>query len=1031
INITGNTVEIYANISGNITKIEYVTANVTWNATSKQNITLEFHHYYPSEDKYEYIGTITDTKTDRSGNYDVLITAKSDTTINTTKTFFVNYGNPIIMFGPDPLKINVSENRTQEITIKTVDGDLANITIKLTSENETRLNLSAGEDPLREIGYIYYSGGLSETGSEADTIISYNLTGINLGITNITANVTSKNNNPLLGKKEIEVTNINDTNAPNVTAIWTNSSIFKYNLYDDIIIYANISEDSGLKTKIAEITKPDGYKKNTTMVWAGTGITYKTDSPFTNATLKDNYTIRIYAIDYYGNANSTETKNFTVTDIYPTTTITTESLYNRGENATITITVYDINNNTISNFNTSLNITYESDTSTLLENNQIYTYDYFINTSILGIHNLTANITKNGNTGNTTSTFNVTNILAITLDTDNKVTFPTRYEIRPLKLYLYYERMDPYLNDIDIKVVCFNDTSEHTGDVHLTKYTENMYTYEDPFSGEPQCYTPVSSCKSFEIKTNITDLYNNTGIKSISLITECGSSSSSSSPSSSGGGGSGIAGFITNQTERIIERFFGNQTNKESVNDFEFILNKKDIIIQQGKDTTIIATLNNIGDTEQEITSEVTKECCKVDIEKKTFKIAKRNTEDVPILIHSSIKTPPGEYLITITMKSENITKTETIKIRIIENQLMNTLKKLETNIIEHEKDIDTYSKAGVNVDHLAKALEDLKSYLKDAKDYIEKDDLKNLDDTVRKANEKSYYIATELLRLETMKWLNENKIEILAAILISIILVYFLVYFIIPYAYIKKELSQLKIKEIQLKDAEKTVQKQYFMRQLDEVTFNKLMSEKHSALLDTRSAIKRIEEKISLLKRGKLNLKEDEHSKYFILNQITKKKYPKTDTEKKTQIQDKIKSLKEQEYNLTQSTKEAEKNYNIQIITQSELEQIVNNNKIKIKETRNQLQELEQPENAPQITKEKKPGIITEIKKRYAQYMIQKQKIQVENKIHSLEKKEHTLEQKEKELKLKEEDIEKEIETLKKEDNNLKEKQNQPTDSE
>ncbi|MFH1432702.1 MAG: right-handed parallel beta-helix repeat-containing protein, partial [archaeon] len=47
INITGNTVEIYANISGNITKIEYVTANVTWNATSKQNITLEFHHYYP------------------------------------------------------------------------------------------------------------------------------------------------------------------------------------------------------------------------------------------------------------------------------------------------------------------------------------------------------------------------------------------------------------------------------------------------------------------------------------------------------------------------------------------------------------------------------------------------------------------------------------------------------------------------------------------------------------------------------------------------------------------------------------------------------------------------------------------------------------------------------------------------------------------------------------------------------------------------------------------------------------------------
>ncbi|RLG13676.1 MAG: hypothetical protein DRN71_04390, partial [Candidatus Nanohalarchaeota archaeon] len=1014
INIT-QTIQLYANITGNITNIEYITANITWNQTSKQNITLNYYHYYPAEEKHAYICTITNTE--RSGNYEAFIEAKADITINTIETFFVNYGQPEITFGPDPQKLNVSENRTQEITIKPKDGDLANITVKLTSDNETILNLSDTQDPIQTIDHIFYS-----TYNEGETI-QYNITGKDQGTTNITINVTSENNSPETGKKEIEVTGTDtiENNAPNVTAIWTNSSIDTYNLLDTITIYANISDDSGLETKIAEITKPDGHKENKTMTWSGTANTYKTQNPFTNTTNTSNYTIKIHAIDYYGNANNTETKNITLTNIYPTTTIDTYQLYNRGENATITIYVYDVNNNLVYNFNTSLNITYESNTTTLLENNQTDTYIYYINTSILGIHNLSANITKNGNTASNTSAFNVTNILDVSIST--YTVFMKQYSIRPLYLYSYHERGDPYTNNLNVTLSCYNDTDETDGTIALKKISSNKYTYEKDF-GIPECYSAKYDCRSFNVVGNITDPYNNSGTKLLSLSTS--GCTTPQDPSDGGGGSSssgGIAGLIQNATERVKEYIYGNQTNTTTIiSDFKFTISKKETRINQGEDTTIIATLDNIGDIHQKITATITKQCCNITLKDKTYSIRPKNKQDIPIRIHASLTTNPGEYLTTITMASENITKAETFTITIQENSLITDLKNVENRITEHEKEIESYTESGLNTAHLKKALNELKSHIENAKQYIKKDDLKNLKTSISEANKKSNYITLELLRLKTQKWLYENKEIIAVTIIAIIILSYLAIYFIIPYYYLQKELKDLKSKELKFKDEERTVQKQYFMRQLDEATFNKLMQEKHSALLDVRSQIKQIEEKTTLLTRGKLNLKKEEHSKYFILNKITKNK--QASTEKKFDIKEKVKLLKEQEYNLIQSTKEAEKNYYSRIITQDELEQITNNNRAKTKTIKTQLHILEKQQSAS-TGKDLKPkaSIITKIKQKYTQYKISKEKSRIENKIQALEKKDT-------EMKDKEKQAEKEIELLKKQDNTLIKKEKEQSDS-
>jgi len=121
VNIT-NAVQIYANITGNITNIEYVTANITWNQTSRQNITLDYYHYYHAEEKHAYTGTITNTG--RSGDYSTFIEAKANITINTTEPYLVNYGIPEIEYAEYPKIMNFSENASQKIFIEAINGGL-------------------------------------------------------------------------------------------------------------------------------------------------------------------------------------------------------------------------------------------------------------------------------------------------------------------------------------------------------------------------------------------------------------------------------------------------------------------------------------------------------------------------------------------------------------------------------------------------------------------------------------------------------------------------------------------------------------------------------------------------------------------------------------------------------------------------------------------------------------------------------------------------------------------------------------------
>ncbi|MCK5699094.1 MAG: hypothetical protein KAH93_04545, partial [Candidatus Aenigmarchaeota archaeon] len=618
-----------------------------------------------------------------------------------------------------------------------------------------------------------------------------------------------------------------------------------------------------------------------------------------------------------------------------------------------------------------------------------------------------------------TTTFNTTNILDISYYTTLTTYPPTSY-IRELRIYTNYERGDPYLNNLNAYLYCYNDTSNHWGDVALAKSTSNIYSYTS--EGDPQCYAPSPSCQQFKITANITDTYNNSGTKLLSLSTS-GCTTLQDPPGGGSSSGGGIAGLILNATERVKEYIYGNQTNRTIITDFEFTLNKKETLIKQGEDATIIATLNNIGDIHQKITATIAKQCCNITLKDKTYSIGPKNKEDIPISIHASLTTDPGEYLTTITMITENITKTETFKIKVMVNPLINTMKNIENKIKEHQKEIESYKKIGVDTKNLEKSLNEVKSHIENAKEYIQEDDLKNLETAVKEANSKSYSIELELTKLKTIGWLYENKYLIAITIIAADIIGYLLIYFIIPYYYLQKELKDQKSKELKFKDEERTVQKQYFMRQLDEATFNKLISEKHSALLDTRSQIKQVEEKISLLTRGKLNLKKEEHSKYFILNKITKNK--QASTEKKLDIKEKIKSLKEQEYNLIQSTKEAEKNYYSRIITQDELEQITNNNRTKLKTIKTQLHTMKKLQSTPP-GKDLKPkeSIITKLKQKYSQYRLQKQKARIKNKIHTLQKYESEIKEKDRELKTKEEQIKKEIE-------NLKKQENQPTDSE
>ncbi|MBW6451186.1 MAG: hypothetical protein K0B02_00465 [DPANN group archaeon] len=898
LNVT-NSLNIEAIIKNNITNIETVYADILKPRGQKETIILS----QTSSSENSTIYTTDYTNITQSGDYTINITVNANGYATNTSDFFVNYGFLNIIFADgvdDTLMVPVNRTYNHSIYIIPQNGDLIDINSILSITNQSVINITQNDILNKYIGNISYED------YKNGYLIQWDLNTTTIDFTNISINITSVYSN----KTQIMLINITeeDYEKPTINSF---NSINITNLYEILTITVNVTDNTIIKQVKSEITYPD----NTTYNFTGNKISPNLyEISFSNTNQTGNYSYKIYAKDIADNENeSTINKYFNVTNEYHIDIITDFDAYNKGEDVNITIITYNINNESISNFNTTLNLTKPGNINVSLIDNKLEKESVYsikttdapltLNPTFLA-YTLDANVSKNGNIGYNTKTFNVTkNLVTEFISLSEGQYFATNSQI-PVSMKI----TNINGNEIYDVIVSAKCTKCLYPNILLTKVTSTTYSNLEQIIS-PETY------ESFSILIRATDFYDNGyGDEDTVVLTtipqtiiqnnnQGGSSSSTNNP-----------GLL----DTLFNMFFDNKT-EENYADFTFNLKRDEISLIRGTDTTIITTLENTGTIDLEITSYIKKDCCEVTLEK-TFNISKKNSIDIPIQIDTTLNTTPGNYLITIYMKSVELAKSKTIKLQINANPNIEKIYDIEYALQNIEKAIELYKRSGLNTKTVETKFEEIKKILDDGKNAIITDDNDKLQLSANNAQIEIMKLRIEIAKLETKWFLIKNKWNILALIFFITMLYLASTRFIIPYILITKDIHNLKSKELSLAREQKSTEIEYFKRVIDKITFTRIMTTKHGALTDVRTKIKYLNGCITKLQHFETLSTEELGEKYD---------YKKMIKEQKEKINNKIKELKQNIIeNINEKRKQIIEKINILLKKKSFDDPNYNNNK-------------------------------------------------------------------------------------------------------
>jgi hypothetical protein len=682
--------------------------------------------------------------------------------------------------------------------------------------------------------------------------------------------------------------NLSAGNAPNITNFWfeyNGDTLLsnKTNLYQVLIITANVSDDIGLSTVIANITYPNGKSTNATMtgdtspnIWQTWSYTFGTDLHL-NTT--GNYTVRITARDIGGQEKASgvdytlENITLQVFNNYTLNLTSNYSVYNRGEN--VTIQALDVNSYRVDDVNWTVNVTKITDMYNFTP--QATTFNYTILPSDPeGNYSMIANASKNNNTGNATWQFNVSKTLTLTITTLPSSS-PPRSTLVNVTASLSNARDGLYTSLVNANVTC----------------TNTMYplTFSSGYATS-LCTSPTSYGTSFNITVNVSDNYNNTGENYITLTTEA-------APSTGGGGGGGGGGFATTPTKKCSDGTLYNQCSSErpiycsngtlinycsvcgcnpgygcqpdgscvltKEEDFNFILDKTGIEINQGEDAEIKGSLTNTGNTILNLISYLTvsENCCNVSVSP-TFELREKEEKEFIISIHVPLPTEIKKYNSTIGIGTELVKKEKIIDITVTKSPYYNSLSDMEAELTNLENEIQDYKKAGIDVWALETLIGQSKTLLYNANNSMSSDQIDVLVSSLSDLKNNINYATSSLTLLRTQRFLSQNGWLIALLIISSILTIYLVPEVLIPLYKVENEIRKLKDEEKVLVSSRIETEKQYFMRKIDENTFSKIMIMKQDKILKARAGVKEKEEETKKIIENRLkprgiliNLKE------------------------------------------------------------------------------------------------------------------------------------------------------------------------------
>jgi len=112
-------------------------------------------------------------------------------------------------------------------------------------------------------------------------------------------------------------------------------------------------------------------------------------------------------------------------------------------------------------------------------------------------------------------------------------------------------------------------------------------------------------------------------------------------------------------------------------------------------------------------------------------------------------------------------------------------------------------------------------------------------------------YIQSEMDRLSLRKIMYANKWTITYGIIIGLVSAYLAIQILVPFVKLSKEIVSLQFEKATLVQSRKETEKEYFLRKIDEQTFRRIVTEKHSQILKLTSTIKlKRQQRVDLLKK-------------------------------------------------------------------------------------------------------------------------------------------------------------------------------------
>ncbi|NOQ37977.1 hypothetical protein GQ472_03735, partial [archaeon] len=826
-------------------------------------IYFNFDSYLSDISNNYYVYSMPFTFTDMSGIYDLSFAMEnlySKTLLNTTESFFVNYGTLNISIGVTTEKIKSGSYGEQTARITAQNGDVRNITLNFTSFNTTVINISTSDTLDRTKDYLQ---------SEIFEDFSWNISAISEGLSNVTVNGSALFGDVLVAiNHTINVTLADDAEAPKVENISLEYGLV--NLKENLTIYADIKDNYDIHTAIAQVFYPNssGYSENYTMVFTFSGNTY--EFIFFNATKITNdtelYSIKIYANDSASFMNASDNQTtFNATDIYQINYSMNHILFNRGEQAQILMSILTVNNNTIDNYNLTMLMkkSGEENDTILLPNNMTTGYNYTLDgTDPTGTYNLSMNVSKYGNTANISGNFSVSNQFSLSFEqpTENYQTqqpLAWLYDYSSPKIKVFNARGEQLYWGLYVEITCAQPTS-----LPLIYDGSGIY-YVD---------TDIEACQMpsfegpFDILAYVNDSYNNTGSSSKTMALTYGSAPP-------GGGDDSTPSVSPNPGNPNPPSDPENYTSMEKRKEFFFSIDQRDISIIQGENAEIVASLDNTGDYDLNISITYISGCCDIGIDESYFVKAK-NKQSIEIAISSKLSESPESYRLKIIASEGDIEKEETVSIRIEKNPLLTTLEYQETYLNRLEHLVNAFNVVGIDVVPYLENIELSKDLINKARLAVASNDLQSLESATAQLAETLDYLDRKTAEQEQLRWILENKYNLAGFIFSMVVFLFIFKSYMLSFILMSLELQQLKSKEFRLAAEEKSTEKEYFTRVIDKETFNKIITEKHKQLTDIRTRIVHIKKSLKKLIHGQ-RLKAEDLDRYK-LKKDTKEKIKK-----------------------------------------------------------------------------------------------------------------------------------------------------------